>query len=314
MAQSVLAYRVYRLRRLIGLNLACVALAIGAGLWFVPGFSALQVTVGIGLFSILAVAQIAMILLWPRDGVAPMVYAAGLLPTMAAAIPLGAALIADPASRGATLTGLLLFGPLVWLLGVPLLGWVILKPLDLVNRRNFTLQASRLLPLPLPSARDIFFGSAGKRIGHAVTGEIGWDGMFTETVTERVAGPDSGQTSTRVTVNRLRILEEDALSQGLIIMAAGPEAQPEGRSVIVMRQVLSARGDQTHLHRQFHIESAAWSALLAGWLGDMQQDSITSRLDAAMGQPSRAIVDEPYDSMWGSLARWLRWHKPQPGA
>jgi hypothetical protein len=310
MAGSVLGYRVFRLRRLIVVCLGLVALAVFAGMWLVPGQTALQVVIGIGLFSIFAVAQLAMILLWPRDAVGPLTYATGLLPTLVIGLPMAAKLVADPETQGVFMVLTVMFGPFVWLTGVPLLGWLILKPLDLIKRRSVTIHARSFLPLPLDVARTAFFAKPGKQGSGVVCGQIGWDGSFSETVTQRVAGPASGQISAQVVVNRLRILEEDGLSQGVIVTMPPPDGAVGAGVSIVMRQALAPQGNGTEIDRQYHIEEVPLAALVTGWLADVQGDSITAVVDDALGHPPRAIMHEPSDTMWQSLSRWLRWNEP----
>ena len=307
---SALTYRVYCLRRLIVVCLVLVALAVGLGLWLVPGASPLQTVFGMGLFSIFAMAQLAMILMWPRDMVGPLTYAVGLIPFLAMALPGGHALNLSQGTDGLALVLGLLFGPLAWLIVVPALGWLMLKPLDHLTRRNFRATASQLLPMPVAAARDMFFARPHKTRRDSVTGPVEWDGFFTETVTNQIAGPGSGEISRETMTVRMRILDENAQSQG--ILAQFPGSAVYGAGTVVMTQTLTPLGDTTRIDRAFHIDRAPWSAVLTGWLGDIQHDSITALQDEALDTPPRAISEEPLDSLWASLSRWLRWHEPSP--
>jgi hypothetical protein len=315
MAGSVLSYRVFRLRRLIGVCLGLLATGIAGGMWLVPGSSALQVVFGLGLFSVFAMAHLALILLWPRDVVEPLISALGFAAVLAVGLPIAAAHLGTGTETAVIAGLLLLFSPVIWMWGIRLLGWAMLMPLDHISRRNITLTVSQILPLPMDAARDCFFVAPHQKRRDSVTGPVEWDGFLVETTTVRRAGPALGQITSDQIKTRMRILEQDAHTQGVLVQMNTAAGQPP--TTLVLHQTLTAQGTGTgtgtRLDRRFGLERVAVSELVTGWLGDLQCDSITALADQASGHPPRAICEDPYDGLALMVDRWLANDKPQPG-
>jgi hypothetical protein len=311
MAQSVLGYRVYRLRRLIVVCLALLAVGIALGLWLVPGASALQVVFGLGLFSLLAMAHLAIIFIWPQDVVEPLVSALGFAVALPMAMPAIFSLTATPAELFTAIGLALIALPFVWGFVLRLLGWAVLKPLDMIRRQELALRYAAHLPMEIAAARTRFFVAPHRKVLDTVTGPVEWDGFITETNTRREKGPASGQITATTFTNRLRILEETETSQGVLFQIPG-----EGGSLlgtVVLHQTLMPHGVGTVLERRVNLERVTVAELFTGWLGDVQQDSVTAMVDDALGQPARAICLEPKDTLPNAISRWFRWNEPTPG-
>ncbi len=311
MARSVLGYRVFRLRRLIVVCLGLLSAGIAAGMWLVPGTSAVQVVVGIGLFSLLAMAHLAIILFWPQDTVEPLASAIGFAAVLPAALPAIATFAETPAELF-TLIGLATaFLPVLWGFGIRILGWLILKPLDMLHRKDVALQFAATLPMDMPAARACFFFAPHDKRLNAVSGPVEWDGFITETNTRREVGPKSGQISTTTFANRIRILEETETTQGLLVQWPGPDGAILATAVV--HQSLRPSGTTTILERRINLEKVTVAELLTGWLGDLQQDRIVAITDEASGHPPRAICLEAKDSLPNALGRWMKEDEPFPG-
>jgi hypothetical protein len=305
MADTVLSYRAYRLRRLIAVCMALLALGVATGLWLVPGSGPLQVVFGLGLFSILAMAHLAIILFWPQDVVEPLASSLGFAVALPLAMPAIVSLTETPAELF-TAIGLGLIGlPMVWGFVLRLLGWALLKPLDLIRRTDLGLRYSARLPLDMATARACFFVAPHRRILDSVTGPVEWDGFITETSTRRDIGPASGQMTATSFTNRLRILEETETDQGVLVQIPGEDG--------ALHQTLTPQGPETLLERRVQLEKVTQAELFTGWLGDVQQDSVTAIVDNALGRPPRAICLEPKDTLPNAISRWFRWHEPTPG-
>lgn len=311
MAGSVLGYRVYRLRRLIAVCLGLLGLGVVAGVWLVPGDLALRITFGLGLFSLLAMAHLAIIVIWPRDAAEPLVSALG----FAVVLPLAMAalnhLATTPAEKLTALALSLVALPVVWAFVIRMLGWLMLKPLDLLRRRDVPLRVVARLPMPMDAARACFFAGPHRKRRDAVTGPVEWDGFFTETNTRRYVDAASGAISTTTFANRMRILEETETAQGVMAQIVDEAGTVLG--TVVMHQTLAAVGGATRMERRYSIGQVTIAEVFTGWLADLQQDSITALVDEAMGQPPRAICEEPKDSLPNAVNRWFRWNEPAPG-
>ncbi|MGL5010572.1 MAG: hypothetical protein ACRC6I_11880, partial [Paracoccaceae bacterium] len=256
---SELGYRVYRLRRLIGVCLGLVGFGVALGMWLVPGANALQFVAGVGLFSLLAVAQLGMILFWPTDMSGPLCYAVGAVPLMAAGLPLGAAAV--QANGDMVMVMVVMFGPLVWLVLTPLAGHVLLWPLDRIMRRNVQGGGSAWVPLDLAAAQALFGFRPDRTTALASYGPVGWDGFFEERLTRQVADEATGVISAQVVVTKLRMLESDAASQAVMAMVPGP-----GNGSLVIHRSFAQEGAGTRISQRFQADHIAASRMLTGWL------------------------------------------------
>jgi hypothetical protein len=311
MAGSLLGYRVHRLRRLIVVCLGLLAAGVAAGIWLLPGASALQIVFGIGLFSMLAMAHLAIILFWPQDTVEPLMSALGFAVALPIALPAIASLTATPAETIVAFGIALIFLPIVWGFGIKLIGWAILKPLDMIRRKDVVVRSVATLPMDMAAARTCFFIAPHRKRLDSITGPLEWDGFITETNTRREVGPSGTEIVAKTFTNRHRILDETETTQGVLVQIPGADGAV--LATIVLHQTLAQSGTTTRLDRRFNVEKATVAELFIGWLGDMQQDSITALVDDALGQPTRAISAEPRDTLPNAISRWFRWNEPAPG-
>jgi hypothetical protein len=311
MAGSLLGYRVHRLRRLIVVCLGLLAVGIAGGIWFLPGASALQIVFGIGLFSMLAMAHLAIILFWPHYTVEPLASSLGFAVALPIALPAIASLAATPAETIVAFGIALIFLPIVWGFGIRFLGWAILKPLDMIRRKDVVLRSVATLPMDMAAARTCFFIAPHRKRLNAVTGPVEWDGFITEINVGREVGPAGTEILATTFTNRHRILDETETTQGVLVQIPGADGAV--LATIVLHQTLAQSGTTTRLERRFNVEKATVAELFTGWLGDVQQDSIIAMVDDALGQPNRAICAEPKDTLPNAINRWFRWNEPAPG-
>jgi hypothetical protein len=309
MASSALGYRLFRLRRLVATCLGLTALAVIIALWLIPGSGALQVVIGCGLFSIFAIAQLAMIIFWPTDMVGPLSYATGLIPALAAALPFEAHLLRDPDRFGGVIVLSLLVAPLAWLILVPMFGHLLLRPLNLIIRKDVTRTVTTPLPMAPAAARAMFAIAPDRKGLLSDTGPMGWDGTWQEHTTRLWADPATGQLAPRTAITSFRTLHSD--DNTLAVITTLPQTAG-GQSSIVIHQTFVAMGQGSLLTQKFQIDRAQASTLLTGWLADSTADQITAKLDALAGQPPRAIAHLPIDTMWATIARFLRWGDISP--
>lgn len=321
---SELGYRVYRLRRLIAVCLALVAAAAALAVWLLPGaVGAVQVVFGLGLFSVFAMAQLAMIVIWPRDAGGPLAYALGLIPVLGVAVLFGVKVVQDDMGHLEMLTALVtLFALPVWLFLVPLVGGLFLWPLGRLARHDVQLQRVFDLPLPVDTAIEVFGWGPDKVGQFAATGPVGWDGFWEERTPRQVADATSGAIVEQVTVNRFRLLEGDAMSRSVLAEAKGDDGTLRS---IVMHQSFSAMaagtgartgagtGAGTRLTERFHIDCVLVLEQAGTWLADISEDHLTAELDALAGRAPRAIAHLPMDTMGASIARFLKWGDPPVG-
>lgn len=312
MAGSVLGYRVFRLRRLILVCLGLIALGLWLGLWLIPGpVTALQLVLGCGIFSILAMAHLAMILIWPTDPGGPLTYATGSLILLAVALPAGAHQLATGTEVATLLVITVMLGPFIWLFGASLLGQV---PLILLNKVLPT-AGKRVrvfdLPVDLPRAMALFAMDPDKTRLGSVHGPVGWDGCFDETVTRMVADAATGVLRAEIQISKIRILAQDDRTRSVMVTAA----QPEGGVALsmVIHQEFAATAHRTRLTERLDFEDAPGFSVWTGWLTDAAEDYVTAALDADAGRQPRAISLEPLDSMGTTITRFFRWGEPTPG-
>jgi hypothetical protein len=311
MADTVLSYRAFRLRRLIAVCLGLLAFGVAAGLWLVPGSGALQVVFGLGLFSILAMAHLAIILFWPQDVVEPLASSLGFAVALPVAMPAIVSLTETPAELVTAIGLSFVAMPVVWWFVLRLLGGALLWPLDLIRRKNLALVHTARLPLDMAAARARFFVASHRKVLDSVCGPVEWDGFITETNTQREKGPASGQITTSTFTNRLRILEETETSQGVLGQIPGEDGAVLG--TVVLHQTLTPDGTGVILERRVNLDKVTVAELFTGWLGDVRQDSVTAMVDDALDSPPRAICMEPKDTVSNAIGRWFRWNEPVPG-
>jgi hypothetical protein len=309
MASSALGYRLFRLRRLVAICLGLTALAVIIALWLIPGSGALQVVIGCGLFSIFAMAQLAMIIFWPTDMVGPLTYATGLIPVLAATLPFEAYLLRDPDRFAGVIVLSGLVAPVVWLILVPICGNLLLHPLNWIIRKDVTRTVTAQLPMTPAAARAMFAIAPDRKGLLSDTGPMGWDGTWQEHTTRLWADPATGKLAPRTVTNSLRTLHSDEASVAVIAILPGAAT---GQRSIVIHQTFVAMGQGSLLTQKFQIDRAQASTLLTGWLADSAADQITAKLDALTDNPPRAIAHLPMDTMWATMARFFRWGDSAP--
>ncbi|MCU0803039.1 MAG: hypothetical protein MUD11_14980 [Rhodobacteraceae bacterium] len=311
MGGSLLGYRVYRLRRLIGLCLLLVAAGIGLGLWLIPGgVTALHLVFGVGLFSVLAMAHLAMIVIWPTDAGGPFAYGLGTLVLLAIALPAAAHQMATGTDAGAIMALAIMIGPFVWLLGAPMLGgwmlWLINMALPTKGKRQRVFD----LPVDLSRAMVLFALDPDKTRVTSVHGPVGWDGSFEERVTRRMADPQTGALRDCTSVTTLRMLASDATTRSVLATAAAGD----GTTVsLVVHQQFDPLPQGTRLTERLDFEGAPGLGRLTAWLTDSEADYVTAELDADAAHPPRAICHLPLDSMGLAMTRFFKWGDPTPG-
>ncbi len=311
MAGSVLSYRVYRLRRLIAVCLGLLPVGIGVGIWLVPGAAdSVLVVFGVGVFSILAIAHLAMIVIWPTDPGGPLTYAIGTLILLAIAMPAGAYQVSTGTEAATLLVIGVMLGPLIWFVGAPWIGGWVCRGAGLVSPQK--VQQARAFDLPVDMARAItlFAMDPDKKRVLSVHGPVGWDGCFEETATRLVADFQTGELAAQKTVSRFLPLASDATTRSVLVTTA---IASDVTISIVIHQHFEATPNGTRLIERLDIEGAPGLALFLGWLSDSAGDYVTAELDADTGRPPRAMAHMPLDSMGLALTRFLKWGDPPMG-
>ncbi len=302
-------YRLYRLRRLVTFCVLAVIAGLAIGVWLAGFAGPLAQPMALGaLFLISSAALVAMTLRWPRDISTPLSCAVGTTVMLAALIPFGIYIAATDTRQEVSIVLAVMFGPLIWLMGAPLLGLVLLFPLDLIMRRNHTITSHHYLPMPPDMARQHFSVQPDTASILSTSGPVGWDGFWEERSVSRAPDPKNGQIIDMTSVLRIRELASDAMSQSILGVLPSTEGAARGMPTsFVMHISFAPDGAGTRMVRQTSIDQTSLGRLFTAWLSDADADMILAECDAIAGDPPRALIHLPIDSLWTTLQRFFRW-------
>ncbi len=304
-----MGYRIFRLRRLLIICMMLVLTGLAAGTW-IAGFDGplAQPAALVGLFVVFATALMAMTLRWPHDVGGTLTYAVGTGVILAMVIPFSIYMTATDDRQGLGIVLVVMFGPLIWLLGAPLIGAAVLFPLDRIVRRNYTSTSQHYVPMPLDVARARFSFEPDKQSLLATTGPVGWDGFWEERSMGRAPDPNNGAIVDVTTITRVKELDEGDLSQSVMaVPQRAVDADPGSPTSFVIHITFSLDGTGTQMTRTTNMDRVSQGRLVTAWLGDKMADLVMAECDAHAGRPPRALVYLPMDSIWTAMQRFFRW-------
>jgi hypothetical protein len=304
-----MAYRLYRLRRLVVLCLVTVLAGLAAGAWFAGFKGPLAQPAALAILFILSGgALVALALRWPRDIGGTLTFAVGTGVMLAAVVPFSIYMTATEDRQGLGMVLAVMFGPVVWLAGAPLIGAVLLLPLDGLERRNHTSTSRHYLPLPPDIAWERFSFRPGMTSAHATTGPVEWDGFWEERSVGLAPDPSTGKLIEVRTIIRIKELQVGDMSQSVMAVPQQAAAADKGLPTsFVIHMALSPDGDGTLMTRHTNMDRVSAGRLLTAWLSDSRADGVLAECDVLAGHPPRALSHLPQDSIWTALQRFFRW-------
>jgi hypothetical protein len=304
-----MCYRLYRLRRLVILCVVAVLTGLAAGASIAGSAGPLaQPGALVALFIVFGGALVAMALYWPHDIGGTLTYAVGTAVMLAAVIPFSIYMTASNDRQGLGIVLAVMFGPLIWLVGAPLIGAGLLFPLDRMIRRNYTSTSQHHVPMPLDIARARFASGPDTQSLRAMTGPVGRDGFWEERSVSQAPDPKDGKIVSVTTVVRVKELDADALSQSVMALPQMSEgADPGIPTSLVFHIAFSPDGAGTRMTRHINMDRISQGRLFTMWLCDGKADIVMAECDAFAGHAPRALIHLPTDNIWTTLQRFFRW-------
>jgi hypothetical protein len=255
-----------------------------------------------------------MALRWPRDIGGTVTYAVGTGVIVAAIIPIGIYMSATEDRQGLGIVLAVMLGPLVWLLGAPLIGAAILFPLDRLIRHNHVSTSHHDLPMPPDTAWTHFSYRPETSSVMATSGPVEWDGFWVERSIEKAPDPATGQIVDLPCVARIKELHAGDYAQAvLVVPQQARKPDPGLPTSFVIHTTFAPNGAGTRMMRQTSLDRISLGRVLMTWLCDGRTDVVMAECDALAGRPPRALMHLPVDNIWSTLQRFFRWDDgPQP--
>jgi hypothetical protein len=302
-------YRAYRLRRLICVCGISVVAGLAAGVWL-AGFSGplAQPAALLVMFGLFGGTLVAMALRWPHAVGETLTYAVGTGVMLAALIPFSVYMAATEDRQSLGIVLAVMFGPLIWLIGAPLVGAAILFPLDRMIHRDHTSTSRHHVPMPLDVARGQLSFRPDTQSGLSICGSIGWDGFWEEAAIRYAPDPKNGAIVKTLTISRVKELDAGDFSQSVMVLPQQAGDLDNGvPNTIVIHTTFAADGTGTQVTRHASMDQISQGRLTMMWLADLRADIMTAECDLYAGQAQRALIYLPTDSMWTALQRFFRW-------
>jgi hypothetical protein len=306
-------YRIYRLRRLVAVCIVVMIIGAAVGIWLAGGNGALAGPLPIvATLAFFGALHVAMALRWPNNPVGPLAYSIGVAVLLTAVIPLAAFVDANPEVFAPVIGASIVFGPFVWFLGAPLIGFLLLWPMDFVPLRNLVMRKALQIDMTAEAAFDHFSLRPDRETSQAKNGPVGWDGFWEEQSARLAPDPKSSRLVATPVVVRIKELESAPLSQSLLVLM--PTPTPSG-SVGTMRSIIihlsAAPSDQGAVVSKItSIDRTNLGGLVMDWLADTSGDVLTCELDHLQGNPPRALYLLPVDSLGATVHRYFHTDGP----
>jgi hypothetical protein len=301
-------YRLFRLRRLVLLCLACLIAGSALGVWLAGDEGPLaQPLIVVALITLFAALHVAMALRWPNNPAGPMTYSLGAGALLTAVIPLAAIIERNPETFSLAVGLAIVFGPFVWFFGSPLIGVLFVLPLDYIPVRNVKLTKTWQMDMTPDAAFDYFALRPDRETYLAQNGPVGWDGFWEERSTACAPDTATGKLTTKSRTVRIKELESSPLSQSLLVLfpAAVPaEPHAAGHSIVIHFDV-KPRGTGAMVTKISSIDRAKLGGVFLNWLSDTPEDVLTAQRDHLAGGAPRAICLLPADSLGATVYRYL---------